>query len=172
MTSKIEYESIETCSYRFSSMDTIARNYLDEYGFVVIGNVLNDEEIKQSFNLLWNFLENLGWKRNDISTWKNRVFPGLSSSGLCRKLGIGQSDFQWYIRTRQSILNVFANLWQVETSELLTSMDGCGIFRPWYNNSVWKTKKSWFHVDQNPKIITQKACIQVSILVFFFLLFN
>lgn len=65
-----------TPSPRFSVNDADALKqawkYLDENGYVVIGDILDDREIKESKDRLWTFLENSTEgqvQRNDAHTW-------------------------------------------------------------------------------------------------------
>jgi hypothetical protein len=61
--------------------------------------------------------------------------------------GIGQSSFLWYLRGIPSVKKAFETIW--ETSHLLVSFDGCGIFRPPEYDENWMTEGGWYHIDQN-----------------------
>jgi len=86
--------------------------------------------------------------------------------GICADYGLGQSEFLWFIRGLSSIDSIFQSIW--DTDDLLTSFDGCGIFRPAEfkenNNSgkanPWVTQGGWFHVDQNGYRKPEMACVQ------------
>ncbi|CAF1266991.1 unnamed protein product [Rotaria sp. Silwood1] len=134
--------------------------YLNENGYVVISDVLNQDEINENKQLLWKFIENASKgaiKRDDPDTWSNQ-WPSFSSHGLIATFGIGQSDFLWSVRSHPQVKNVFARLWN--TRQLLVSFDGCGVFRDWRYNPMWKTSGGWEHVDQNPKKKPDRCCIQ------------
>jgi len=73
-------------------------------------------------------------------------------------LGIGQSEFLWYIRGKVNIIKIYANLWKSE--ELLTSFDGCGAFRPPEVDIKYRTIGGWYHVDQNGYLKKGKNCVQ------------
>lgn len=146
----ISYYSCEADSlpYRFDQEFSLeCHKFLQENGFVVIANVINKQQINHAFELFWKWLKNanFGWQRSDIKTWTNETFPGYLKTGIMYKYGLGQSELQWYLRTRPSVLETFTKLWNVPSFRyLLTSFDGCGIFR-----SNFKTRNQWFHVDQH-----------------------
>ncbi|CAF4555340.1 unnamed protein product [Rotaria sp. Silwood2] len=130
--------------------------YLNQHGYVVISDVMNQDEINTNKQLLWNFLDNVSKgviKRDDPETWSNQCSHGVISG-----CGIGQSDFLWSVRSNRQVKNVFARLWN--TRQLLVSFDGCGIFRDWRYNPKWKTNDGWNHVDQNPKMKPDRCCVQ------------
>jgi len=154
---------------RFALDDTESYlSFLDEHGFVVIANVLSSDEVQEAKGLIWDWMEGLGSgiDRNDINTWINKNWPSKArfGTGVIHTCGVGQSDAQWYIRTRPPVREVFENIWN--TKELLTSFDGFAAWRPWHANEVasqWKTSSSWFHVDQNPATNVGKECFQAQV---------
>ena len=56
----------------------------------------------------------------------------------------------WFVRTRPKVKQAFSQVWG--TDDLITSFDGCGVFRPWGFNPDWKTDGGWWHVDQNSRL--------------------
>ena len=161
----VDYYNISSTNlpYRFNSFNQNAQKYFYLNGFVVIGNVLNKNDIKLSENFLWNNYLNqksLNWLKYKPETWHK--FPGMPFTGIVFEYGISHSLLQWYIRTRINIINVFCKIWNITNSnscskQLITSFDGIGIYRPWkYKNNKydWDTVDSWYHTDQN--IITNK----------------
>ncbi|CAF3201166.1 unnamed protein product [Rotaria sp. Silwood2] len=151
-----------TVRYSVKNDETLKEGltYLNENGYVVISDVLNQEEIDENKKLLWKFLEDASngqMRRDQPETWSN---PWLDSCvyGVINGKGIGQSDFLWNIRSNRLVKKVYAHIWN--TQELLVSFDGCGIFRNWRNNPEWKTRSGWYHVDQNPKNKPDRCCIQ------------
>ncbi|UJR29197.1 hypothetical protein I4U23_010411 [Adineta vaga] len=161
MLASVDYT---TPSARFSvtNSDTLTAglDYLDENGYVVISDIMNSDEINQNKDLLWKFLENVSnntIQRNNSQTWNND-WPSSGKHGVISGNGIGQSDFLWNVRSNPEIRKVFTQIWN--DSELLVSFDGCGIFRDWRYNPIWKTSGGWNHVDQNPKIKPDRCCIQ------------
>lgn len=72
--------------------------------------------------------------------------------------GVGQSEFLWNIRSNEQVKKIYARIWNTE--QLLTSFDGCGLFRDWRYNPAWKTNGGWNHVDQHPGTKPERCCIQ------------
>lgn len=132
---KVDYRSGAT---RFSCQDeqilAEGLRHLDEHGYTVISDVLDDEEIAQAKNLIWQHLEGLKSpfkiKRGQIETWNQ--WPGRHEAGIVEDFGSGNSQAQWFIRSIPMIKDIFARIWN--TRNLLTSMDGIGLFRPWHLN--------------------------------------
>ena len=148
------YYNADVAPYRFDSMDDInAKQYFNQNGYIVIKNIFADQqESKYSNELLWKYLNSVGWDKSNPSTWNN--FPGWSVSGIIYQHGIGQTELQWFIRTRPKLLDTFASLWNLTSTDsyknLITSYDGIGIFRPWKFNKKWATLDlEWYHIDQN-----------------------
>ncbi|CAF1473076.1 unnamed protein product [Adineta steineri] len=125
--------------------------YLTEYGYAVFSNILTDDEVNNSVDLLWKHLENLKRpcyvRRNNPEAWDIN-WPGSTNIGLLNDHGIGQSEFMWYLRGIPNIKKVFSHIWN--SNELFTSFDGAGCFRNWHLNKKWKTDSGWYHCDQNP----------------------
>lgn len=49
--------------------------YLNQNGYVVISDIMNEDEINANKDLLWNFLENVSnhtIQRHDPETWSNQ----------------------------------------------------------------------------------------------------
>eukprot|EP01084_Bolivina_argentea_P159674 278081_1 len=108
----LEAVNPEKAGYRFETWNDAARKHLSDHGFVVIKNILTKKEINYAKYLLWNFLSDIGWKRDDPSTWNSRL---VSTTGIIWGNGAGQSAFQWYIRTRPQIIKTFANMWSSQS---------------------------------------------------------
>lgn len=84
--------------------------------------------------------------------------PSFSTHGVISGSGVGQSEFLWNVRSNERVKKIFAHIWN--TTQLLTSFDGCGIYRDWRYNPSWKTQGGWNHVDQNPIKKQDRCCIQ------------
>lgn len=51
--------------------------YLNEHGYVVISDVMDENEINMNKDLLWKFIENISnstIRRNDPETWSNQWY--------------------------------------------------------------------------------------------------
>ncbi|CAF0878972.1 unnamed protein product [Rotaria sp. Silwood1] len=135
--------------------------HLNERGYAIFSDILTNDEINNSIDLLWKHLENLkspyDIRRNDPETW-NEHWPGICYIGLLNDHGIGQSEFMWYIRGKPNVKKVFSHIWN--SNELFTSFDGVGCFRDWNLNKKWKTDSAWYHCDQNPFRKPDRCSIQ------------
>jgi len=98
---------------------------------------------------------------------KDCFFPGGGGTGICSDYGIGQSRFLWFLRGLPKVSKIFASLW--DTEDLLTSFDGCGVFRPAEyleqqlpkgKPNSWATRGGWLHVDQNGLKKPDMVCVQ------------
>lgn len=146
---------------RFDLSDAVAAmQYLEEHGYVVISSVADTDELRMAESLLFDFMrQNAGWKREDPSSWTdeslNRVSADGLANGIINKCGAGHSDLSWYVRTLPRVRQVFEHVWG--TSELITSYDAFGLFRPWHSRKFMKTLGGWLHVDQ---CSPGKQCVQ------------
>ncbi|CAF0874210.1 unnamed protein product [Rotaria sordida] len=170
---KVDYR---TKSPRFSCQDpeTLADGlrHLERHGYTIISDVLDEIEINTAKNLIWQHLEGLKSpykiKRGQIHTWN--IWPGRHEAGIVEDFGSGNSQAQWFIRSVPAIKDIFAEIWL--TRNLLCSMDGIGLFRPWHLNpqiqqrdienktNPWKTIGANWHVDQSPVTKPNRVCVQ------------
>jgi len=155
-------------------------NFFNEFGFVVIDNIIDQESVKATINEIWDDLESELWTydrikvdRNDSETWE--YFPrsqvGIVGNDPC----IG---FQaWRNRQNPNIYRAFSKIMGRE--ELWVSMDRYGMMRPTKDIPVgklepvevrnqvkdiqnlplknfdkWKTAPLWLHWDLNPYLWT------------------
>eukprot|EP00756_Hemistasia_phaeocysticola_P054231 Hpha_TRINITY_DN30162_c0_g1::TRINITY_DN30162_c0_g1_i1::g.110720::m.110720 len=136
-----------TASRRFVAGDPAALEHLREEGYVVIKDIADEKERAVAEDLLWDYLSGFGMKKGTPDTWKCRHFPGNPANGVIVRGGFGQSDFLWYLRSLPSVLRLFSWLWG--TDDLLTSLDGGCVFRPWEGlDPMWRTTGAWYHIDQ------------------------
>lgn len=134
---------------------------LREDGVVVIEGVLQQAEVQELKDLVWRWLEGYGGRgqisRDDPTTWTmadERWPKDNRSTGIVCVRGAGQALAAWKVRGHPAVQSIFAKHWDVEPQELLTSMDGLILWRPWQQkpqqvSENWKTRGSWLHVDQN-----------------------
>jgi ectoine hydroxylase-related dioxygenase (phytanoyl-CoA dioxygenase family) len=123
-----------------------AKKHLDEEGYVVFKDILNNVERQDFLQLFLNDMKKVApnFDMYNSDTWVIKNFPGMFGKGMCVFNGLGQSDFMWNLRTNSAIQNIYKNI--LESQELVTSFDGCSMF---YSNK--QQSKSWLHIDQNPK---------------------
>ena len=146
--------SIEPTIYDISQ-DNLWINHLDEEGYVVIKDILNDEDYNKSFNLFkkdWNQVSP-NFVFENKKTWNIKNTPMMFGKGMAVFNGFGQSDFMWSLRTNSNIKSIFSSIHNTE--DLVVSLDGFSVFI-----SDKQKSKSWLHVDQNPK--NSIYCIQGS----------
>lgn len=150
---KLEYdENGYILGYKKGETEKIL-NSLDEYGVVVIEDVISQEDIEQSINAIWNHdeLTSRGVLRNDPGTWE-RCWP---QDGQIEKKGWISTyddllDIQSW-KNRFTIYPIFQEIWKARNeTNLRVNTDRYGVMRP-ILNPTWKTDESWLHTDQNPK---------------------
>lgn len=136
---------------RFALADPAWIEHLHEEGYAVVRSALDEQELGKAQELLWSFLEEAGgWRRGCPETWTDESLQRFASlsTGIVHGAGVGQSELQWFVRTRPSVRGAFERIW--DTKELLSSFDGANVFRPWHSGAFPRTLGGWFHVDQGP----------------------
>lgn len=132
------------------------REFFDEFGFVVIRDILTEPQANDLISGIWDELEAPGRiKRDQISTWSH--FPEGT------RLGILGSPFLlpkavWETRQLPRLHQAFSIILQSE--DLLVSNDRVGLMRPTKNIAFpdgtlqqrpnWGTAPQWAHWDMNP----------------------
>lgn len=121
------------------------REYLDKNGYVVIKNVLNQEEKSKYYEQFKKDWKTVAPKFDfeDKSTWKEINCPMNWLLGMIMSNGLGQSDFQWELRTNPKIREIWEKLYH--TKELVVSFDGFSLFLSKRQNS-----ETWLHIDEHP----------------------
>lgn len=150
-------------SYRFN-IDTEKDEmleHLEKYGYVVVKEVANEEEISQAIDYLWDFMHNFPdstVRRGKPETWEDGWIAN-TKNGIMNAFGMGQSNFMWHSRCLPRVKESFEAIWG---PSLLTSFDGGNVFRPWKVNKEWLTRGSWWHTDQNGyhESARGKKCVQ------------
>jgi len=126
---------------------------MEQHGIVVFKGAATAQELGHGEDLFWKWIEGLGMgvRRDEPETYTNKVFQelGYLNTGVTCGASVGQSRFMWFCRQLPGVQRAQATLWN--TSDLITSFDGCGIWRNPYFQSVDQclTKGGWYHLDQN-----------------------
>jgi len=141
---------------RFDVDDPAGYKHLEDHGYAVFKNVVpNQEEIEAVKSEMWDWMESLPFPngepidRNDPETWHDGHWPTDPRTGIIFSYGVGQAHFMWRCRSYPGVKKVFGTAWG--TDDLITSFDGCNMYRPWKYNAKWKTKGKWWHLDQNAR---------------------
>ena len=147
-------------------------NELEENGFTVVSAVASEEDVKEARKLMWDWLEGLetGIIRDNSSTWTNDAWPDwpcrpwLKKYGSCKRNGAVHQGPTWFLRGLPSLKKVFSQIYNTE--ELLVSMDGMILWRPWENDESVKPTSSKLHMDQNPAKRPGFQCVQAMLPLF------
>ena len=132
-------------------------------GFAVVGGVASKDQVEEGRRLLWEWLTVLGTGiiRDQPSTWQDTAWPdwpGMKKYGTCKSEGGAHQGATWYLRGLSALKKVFASIY--ETEDLLVSMDGMILWRPWHEIPSRKPGSSRLHVDQNPSTKPGFHCVQ------------
>ncbi len=131
------------------------KNTIERYGVGIIPNVLNDDEIKQMNDGMWDYLEYVSQKfdkpiqSNDRKSWVHylKMFP--KHSMLLQQFGVGHAQYIWDLRQNENIADIFSRFWDVPKEDLLVSFDGASFhFPPEDTNRGWY-RHTWYHTDQS-----------------------
>ena len=135
-------------------------------GYCVIKGVLNNQEVKNAKDDLWNTLNYITKnlknpiKKNDQKSWNTYFELNPIHSMLIQNCEIGHAQFFWDIRQNKNVVNIFSKIWNVNPDELLVSFDGLSFhFPPEVTEKGWYEGNSWFHTDQAPNN-KKFTCIQ------------
>ena len=129
------------------------RRELAELGYTVVTNVLTNEEVQAALTGIWTGLATLcGTTLSDINNWPDWRWPhSLSIKGLIQHYGsLSHCQAVWDVRQNPKVAGVFADIWQVNSSELLTSFDGLGVQKPPEYTKKYSDPLGtpWHHIDQ------------------------
>ena len=135
-------------------------------GYCVIKDILNNEEIDNAKDDLWNTLNKITRnfknpiKKSDPRSWKTYLELKPIHSMLLQNCEIGHAQFFWDIRQNKNVIDVFSKIWKVEPEDLLVSFDGLSFHvPPEITKEGWYEGNSWFHTDQAPNK-KEFTCVQ------------
>ena len=109
---------------------------LDTKGYVVIPNVLSEDEVRHSLDLFHNWKDSIP----NLEKMHNKVDP----HGIFKFHQAGHQPHAWNIRTTPKIIDIYKTIWN--TDELSVSFDGCC----WIPKNLKKKDNIWTHTDQAP----------------------
>ena len=141
------------------------KKYFKEYGYVVITNVINDQEIENTINEICSHPALLGeynFNLKDPSSWDK---PHIAEYGFVdvnqgHSQGHSQNELEhaWYNRQHPKVVSSFQNI--LDTQEIVVNEDRFAVMRPTKVNSEWKTLDSWLHWDKNPWAYPEFSTVQ------------
>eukprot|EP01091_Cochliopodium_minus_P004263 TRINITY_DN1415_c0_g2_i1.p1 TRINITY_DN1415_c0_g2~~TRINITY_DN1415_c0_g2_i1.p1 ORF type:complete len:365 (-),score=100.75 TRINITY_DN1415_c0_g2_i1:483-1577(-) len=140
-----------TKSFSLEELDK-AKEFFDDFGFVVVNNVLTNEECELTIDEIWEDVEETEFsnvKRNDPKTWDQ--MPGYRGEGIVGGYCIFSKQFVLN-RMNPNIYKVFEKIYG--NKKLLSNQDRAGLFRPTKNEKIGN-KPKWttflnLHFDCNP----------------------
>ena len=113
---------------------------LERNGYVVIPNVLSEEEVKTAYKMFhsWRF------SVPDLEFQHNTLDP----HGIYKHHEVGHQRHAWYVRTIPKVKQVFVDIWRYygaeEPDDMIVSYDGSCYIQPKCN----KKDNYWTHTDQ------------------------
>ncbi|GAA6010569.1 hypothetical protein JCM10207_007743 [Rhodosporidiobolus poonsookiae] len=122
---------------------------LERDGFVVIPHVVAPAKAAEYSDRGLQWLESfdLGFKRDDQSTWRQQHLPDRNQGGLVATHAIAHEDWVW---EEPGILDKFRKLWG--TDKLLVSFDAVNLSLPIgpHARADLEPTPRWPHIDQEP----------------------
>ena len=96
------------------------KSYLDEHGYVVIGDIMKENNLIDKFWSAWTQCSPK-FKRDDMSTWTIENSPMMFAKGMAVFSGLAHSDFMWDVRLNKNIRKIFAipKLWRIFVKKIL-----------------------------------------------------
>ena len=132
------------------------KQFFDEYGVVVIRDILTKEECEKSVEEVWDFLERHHTKlnRNIPETWDD--WPGLQNLGILGDTPVLSKQF-FENRQNEKLYSVYSHL--LNSKKLWSNIGRASVIRPTkdivMNEKIqdkpeWKTVSEWLHLDASP----------------------
>jgi len=112
---------------------------LEENGYCIIENVLNPNEIFKAKELFHDWYDSVP----NLDFFHTKMNP----HGIFKYHQVAHQEFAWYLRTLPQIIQIFADIWDTNTNNLVTGFDGAC----YMDKGVNKNTKCWTHTDQAPK---------------------
>jgi hypothetical protein len=163
-----EYKDFISYSDKFVTTKEKLLQTLNKYGAAVINNVLNVDEVVKFRELYLSELGELtGIKIDDTTTYKkiHDFYP--MHSMLIQHFKVGHLKTTWKLRQMNKIVDIFANIYQCKTKDLLVSFDGLSWAMPHeITKRGYYRGNKWLHTDQRggikgyPVLKGEVHCIQ------------
>ena len=144
----LESNIVNNISTDYDSYKTNIKSILNKWGFVIVNNILNKKDQKESENQLYKDLlesvDNEKIKNEEIlklvkdikksKKWPKSSTPGLISRGFLSYHGLPHGKFAWNLRTNEKCKKIYEFLHDEE--DLVVGMD-----MPFFNPSNTENKK-------------------------------
>ena len=132
---------------------------LKKYGVAVIPSLLNETEINNMNNGMWDYLEYITSNfdntthgvinRNNKTTWKSFYSLYPMHSMLIQHWSIGHAQHVWDLRQNPKVVDIFAKIWNCNHEDLLTSFDASSFHFPPEDTNRGYYRQPWLHCDQS-----------------------
>lgn len=139
------------CSVPFGEDAEIETRFRED-GFVVVRNVVSDDEIACAMKELWENPRLLGRssliQREDPRTWTGDWPQSDGGKNFLESLDAYQDQACWNFFQHQNVVHL--NRLLHGRSVYVRGAPRWGVMRPTAVNPAWRTDESWLHWDQNP----------------------
>lgn len=89
---------------------------------------------------------NLGYDRNDRTTWHKDNLPVINEKGMCLDYAVSHEDFTWDVRAEPGVVSAFEKV--LRTEDLIVSFDAVNFGLS--GRKDLPANKPWPHQDQDP----------------------
>ena len=137
-----------------TTQDNILKT-LNKYGVAIIPSLLNETEINNMNNGMWDYLEYITSNfdspinRNNKATWKSFYSLYPMHSMLIQHWSIGHAQHVWDLRQNPKVVDIFAKIWDCNREDLLTSFDASSFHFPPEDTNRGYYRNPWLHCDQS-----------------------
>lgn len=118
---------------------------LDERGWAVVPNVLSREQVNEALTGIFDWLKSFsGSLQISSHEWPSSMRElGPFLHGISEHPDAAHLPCVWDVRCNERVMQVFADIWNVDSSELRCSMDRINVTVP-----LARQFRPWEHLDQ------------------------
>ena len=145
----------------FATKDDVS-DVIAKYGIAIIPSILDNNEIKEMIDGMWDYLETVTSKfdtpisRSNSATWREFRHLLPLHSMMLQWWKVGHAQFIWNLRQNRKIAEIFCRIYEDHSGEdltpedLLVSFDGASFHLPpeKSNGLGWETFRGCLHCDQ------------------------
>ena len=128
---------------------------IQKYGVAIVPGVLNQAEIKEMQDGMFDFLEHVtALFETPIDRTKPETFVEFyklypNHGMLLQHWQVGHAQFIWNLRQNPKIADAFAKVWKCAPEDLLCSFDGASFHLSAEITKRGKFRSFWYHTDQS-----------------------